>query len=349
MKRILLLLAFTTIALNLFAGHSQNTRKNCKWLSKRYAANAHLATSKCGFRWSTGHKGDCTWAFMQIDKKWGCNCFNTSTAMSQSNSNGHSWNLQLYCGTSGGYFSELFNDLDGDDEPTVEYDAFQNGSIEPIFKDNQISIENINFSITSNVNDPRINTQTIAIWRPIDDIKNEIEDTLYSNDKALVYGTVSVTNGAILISGTLFSMSDFEISSNGNTITVTYIGGDITFDVPENLNIDDLAVNSSGDVIPDEEFILNKYITDNNGIINGNIEVTMFPNPTTNNLNITFNHDIEQDIEITIYDINGKRLYNQSKPYLDNIDLDVSMLNSGMYFILFKTNNFKTIKQFNKQ
>lgn len=62
------------------------------------------------------------------------------------------------------------------------------------------------------------------------------------------------------------------------------------------------------------------------------------PNPTKGILNISLNDEID---EVTLFDINGRKIRNYS---LINNQIDISELNSGLYFFHFQNTNIKPIK-----
>ncbi|MFD2823717.1 T9SS type A sorting domain-containing protein [Lacinutrix iliipiscaria] len=72
-------------------------------------------------------------------------------------------------------------------------------------------------------------------------------------------------------------------------------------------------------------------------------EITIYPNPTKNKLN--FKGNFTNDLNISIYNVLGKRVMNNTIQLGQN--LDVSKLNSGIYIIKFKDYNttYKFIKQ----
>lgn len=65
----------------------------------------------------------------------------------------------------------------------------------------------------------------------------------------------------------------------------------------------------------------------------------VFPNPVLNNLNISFTSSVEHSI--SLYSVTGQELLNKGKETSNDINLDLSNLESGVYFL--KVNN-KTIR-----
>lgn len=64
------------------------------------------------------------------------------------------------------------------------------------------------------------------------------------------------------------------------------------------------------------------------------LNLTVFPNPVTNVLNIRLNANIQvSELQIEIYSITGQRVYNNVSEYSQNVSIDLSFLNSGLYLM----------------
>ena len=59
-------------------------------------------------------------------------------------------------------------------------------------------------------------------------------------------------------------------------------------------------------------------------------KIQLFPNPVIDNLNINFSNI---DVEINVYSIEGKLLFENLKPTTKNYRLDISFLKSGLYLL----------------
>jgi beta-glucanase (GH16 family) len=73
----------------------------------------------------------------------------------------------------------------------------------------------------------------------------------------------------------------------------------------------------------------------------GNTEVRMYPNPTTNFVNISSDVAIEA---IEMYNVLGKKVH-QAKTNSNTLNLDVSTFAKGLYILKFKVNNGTIIKK----
>lgn len=73
----------------------------------------------------------------------------------------------------------------------------------------------------------------------------------------------------------------------------------------------------------------------------------MYPNPT--NSYLYFSSDIDQEIQVTIYNLGGKLILNQ---IIDtaNSQMDVKHFNPGLYFVVFENELGERVsKKFIKQ
>jgi len=75
-------------------------------------------------------------------------------------------------------------------------------------------------------------------------------------------------------------------------------------------------------------------------------EISMYPVPATSILGV---HNMRNVKNIEILDLSGKVVMSVSNGNDDEIQIPVSKLNKGMYFIRFSTTDGKVIKRFIKQ
>lgn len=91
-------------------------------------------------------------------------------------------------------------------------------------------------------------------------------------------------------------------------------------------------------------------ITENNKEFQHNI--TSYPNPATSDVNICYNTEKESNVKINIYDLTGKLIINIEKVIsntgFNEMKLDISKLNSGIYFYSVNINGLITTKKFTK-
>jgi len=95
--------------------------------------------------------------------------------------------------------------------------------------------------------------------------------------------------------------------------------------------LDDFKVTTTGLGINDT--LANKFST--------------YPNPSSNVVNISNNYDI-QFTEVNITDINGRTVKSLKVNNLSEVQMNVSELNSGVYFMNIATDSGKVVKKFIK-
>jgi len=84
-------------------------------------------------------------------------------------------------------------------------------------------------------------------------------------------------------------------------------------------------------------------------IINNKVGVcNIYPNPSHNSVNISYKLEKKQDINFEIYNEAGISVYNKNinKTKSENIEVDVSNFNKGIYFVKLRTKNNHITKKF---
>jgi hypothetical protein len=71
----------------------------------------------------------------------------------------------------------------------------------------------------------------------------------------------------------------------------------------------------------------------------------LYPNPSHGILNVRLNIPLAEPLEITVFDVLGKKVYNTSLRN-ENSAIDVSILENGIYTIVFQNENSIFKKQF---
>jgi len=80
-------------------------------------------------------------------------------------------------------------------------------------------------------------------------------------------------------------------------------------------------------------------------IINSNFELEAFPNPIADNTKLQINNTIGEKVNIEIYDITGQLVHQQSLQTIkgdQEIELTLSNLKTGVYFLTAKSDNYNT-------
>jgi hypothetical protein len=77
------------------------------------------------------------------------------------------------------------------------------------------------------------------------------------------------------------------------------------------------------------------------------MEWVVFPNPTENELNITINFELKSALNVSVYDVSGRHVFNRNigvaQPN-ENMTFDVSSLNQGLYKVVIQTEEFVDTK-----
>jgi hypothetical protein len=112
-------------------------------------------------------------------------------------------------------------------------------------------------------------------------------------------------------------------------VALNNVSGDTIINFTHNINFTDIG-------IPTTIETLNKLVT------------KMYPNPASNKVTIELTGNLN-DFSVSIFDISGKNYGTKKYLFTDKIELDISELNQGMFFIQLTENNstqtFKLLKK----
>ena len=78
--------------------------------------------------------------------------------------------------------------------------------------------------------------------------------------------------------------------------------------------------------------------------ISNDINIVVYPNPTSGNLNISFS-GLKSDLQIKVYNIQGKEIHNQIGIIKETIKLDLSSQAKGVYFIRIWNDDFIRVEK----
>lgn len=73
-------------------------------------------------------------------------------------------------------------------------------------------------------------------------------------------------------------------------------------------------------------------------------QLSIFPSPFSNLINIHFEKLVDADIHVTIFDVRGRVIFQQLFPPQQYLTLDVDRLAVAKYMLLIETGNNKTLK-----
>jgi len=125
----------------------------------------------------------------------------------------------------------------------------------------------------------------------------------------------------ILSTGSAYNSTNWIANSNPTELSIN-----VTVPTTGIIN------NTTSDVIFDN-LIVRAVATSTlslDNVQNVDKKISLFPNPTTNNINILSNENIKN---IKIMDVNGRVIINQITSNTDTLNMDVSNLKSGVYII----------------
>ena len=157
----------------------------------------------------------------------------------------------------------------------------------------------------------------------------EYDDNLYIGGKFMTFNNGDTAANLLRWDGN--SMCSFKTQINGGIWCIDIydsnlvIGGGF-YQIDSNILFRALAI-SNGIPTPDTCFI---NINTVNEIMTQNIEI--FPNPASDNIHISFKHLSANIASITIFNLLGDRVFH-SCIQKNEMDVDVSGLNNGVYFI----------------
>ena len=152
-----------------------------------------------------------------------------------------------------------------------------------------------------------------------DAVEGATEYNIYEGDE--VIGTVTVTS---------FDMTDLE-SGKEYCFSVTAVNDGGESDKTEEVCETTLA---------DEPEVPGEGVEENTASFN------VYPNPVNDILYIEAETEIE---EVVVYDMFGRHQVTETPSHQGNVAVDVSSLNSGVYFVKIVTENGETVQRFIKK
>lgn len=78
------------------------------------------------------------------------------------------------------------------------------------------------------------------------------------------------------------------------------------------------------------------------------INVTIYPNPCSDFVQVDFEENYEDNINLQLFDITGKLISEQSDSFQKKITVDTSNISSGIYLLKIQINNRTITKKINK-
>jgi len=109
---------------------------------------------------------------------------------------------------------------------------------------------------------------------------------------------------------------EFDLSNLSDPDNVVYFAWKMITDLPNYYSIDNIIV--TGTVLGINEI--------------KNSVVSVYPNPSNGNINISSRIDLGE-ATISIYDINGRKVFNQEVTIHDSVNVNAENLNTGLYIL----------------
>jgi len=355
---LLICTTLTLISTNAFAGHNEGTHRSCPWYwHHRYWAEAHVG---CGWSFSGSYDQGCSWAFASASRS--CNCGLIGKAQSWSNGSSIGGWVHNAGGTWGGKYADLAMEI-GDpyfmpappppppvcgfaDEQDIVLKPLMGNPVSPV-----VGFDSITLHFMSDMTSPLTNTYTLTVWLPDND-----DDSVVTPSKTIAYSTVNILNGNLTVSGSIFQAADFItlINPQNGTMTVNYVGGPKSVLLPPGVTSSMIDINSQGDIKSDQTAMF-RTITGSSATqqIAGDENFILYPNPANTKVSLEFNMKEDRVVDLGVYDMTGKLVMEEKQVAVKAgavqvVDLNISKLPQGEYYILAKNKDIKVLKQFLK-
>ncbi len=135
-----------------------------------------------------------------------------------------------------------------------------------------------------------------------------------------------------------FDLSNMTVSGNFLSLVVTHTGNnDVSFKSSESASgTPQLVVNYNAPASAAAR------LNNNKALVN---KMVVFPNPARNTLQV---QGISKDDVVTITDLSGRTVLKEITTKQSSLQLDISSLQNGLYFVMIKNQNKKTALRFTK-
>lgn len=148
-------------------------------------------------------------------------------------------------------------------------------------------------------------------------------------------------NGTLYFQGTPLGIGDMfrQASINANNVWFTHDGSDTQTD-----SFYFIVEDGTGGLIPNQQFniIIDEGAVVNTEDLDADRDVSVFPNPTTGQINVAFNKVMDESITLSLLNVQGQEVLRQRYEQVGQlITMNASNLPSGVYFVTMQTD--KTI------
>lgn len=309
------------------------TRNSCDWTTTGWMYVAKARTFKLGI-WGTNKNGGCSIGSYYAERDNGCAFQWAQNHYGAHYEGGSVYKNKRIC-ARGNKNSDLFYDLYNSstfiDDSYYEKGEYSTARV--VFNSSSVVMDSINILLEAKGTD-LFSSFEIMMWLP------EKNDTVATLDKAFLHGKIVLMNGKAQGTG-VFKDIPLRVSKDAEGIySVTVSNFKAIGVLPEGITNENsvIEVMTSSDAGIDEKSAISS------ALINDEISVSAFPNPSSDLVNISMNNITEDEtFSVTIYDLNGKVITTleegisaiKLKTY--QFSLSEAVENKGQYFILIKS------------
>lgn len=107
-------------------------------------------------------------------------------------------------------------------------------------------------------------------------------------------------------------------------------------------------ISSNGQEASSSRIIVFKSATESGSltekIAEANCQILVYPNPANDLITIEFEKPVLENVELTIEDISGRTILRKTNVKTNKININITTLAKGVYFVHFKNNSVDTKK-----
>lgn len=315
------------------------TRNSCNWSTTGWMYVAKARTFKLGV-WGTNKNGGCASDNYTASRDNGCAyqwAQNFHGAHAEGGSVYKNKNICARGNKSSDLYNSFYNLFDYEDDSYYERGEYSTARV--VFNSTSVVMDSINIRLEAKGED-LFSSFEIMMWLP-----NE-NDTVATLEKAFLHGKIVLMNGEVKGLGIFKDLPLRAVKNSDGVYTVTVANFKAVGILPEGItnenSVIEVMTKSDGGI--DEESAINKLLSYDD------ISVSIFPNPTSDLLNIKLNdHTENETYSIAIYDFNGELVKTLEQSISSNalesyqFKLSDCVEQKGQYFILIKSlNSVKT-------
>jgi hypothetical protein len=338
-KSLVLLIFLSNCNLSFAGGRWQTKGEKCQGLFQKwnYKAQAHACALGVACHIREEFKCDLT---ASIDVSKSCAYSFTSNGPGGWSRAG-SWSKKT-C-SQGPAFSDMYTFI-GNSDTSVKGIQREMLTGQTIINDsNQVLFQNINgFTF---VTDNRFYAEfKFAIW-----LRDNVNDSIFTNSKILFDGGVSIKNGVVIDYG-FITPADYDVLTTDTGTYIIFNNLNKTFNLPYDVNSELVQVDMSSDGGDYELYEIERIVNNTPSLLQSeNISLTISPYPIISSSNITFQSDSASAYEIKVFNKSGAYIYTVSSGtntanVSANWVLNYTLIPTGINYIVLKKNGKYFVK-----